>query len=87
MNDFEALAKMAWTQYCHQPGLKEVIVEGSPGIGLRYRFSESELASRFRRLRQLHNSFEPMFANTLIHDGSDVIEIWEQLTGYTEPLR
>jgi hypothetical protein len=86
MNDFEALVKMAWSQYGHQVGLIDIQVEGDPGIGLRYRFSESDLAGRFMRARQLHNSYEPMFANTLKHEGNDVVEIWEQLTGYTDPL-
>lgn len=64
MNDFEALVKMAWSQYGHKVGLIDIQVEGRPGIGLRYKFSESGLAGRFMRLRRLHNSYEPMFANT-----------------------
>lgn len=87
MKDFDALAKMAWAQYQHQPGLVCIRVEGNPGFGLRYCFSSSDFAARFRRLRELQSSYEPMFANTLKHEGNDVVEIWEQLTGYTEPLR
>jgi hypothetical protein len=87
MKDFDALAKMAWAQYQRQPGLVEIRVEGNPGFGLRYRFSSSDCAAHFKRLRGLQNSYEPLFANTLKHEGNDVVEIWEQLTGYTEPLR
>jgi len=87
MNDFDALARMAWSQYGKQAGLIEIVVEGSPGIGLRYRFCDSDCASHFMRLRQLHNSYEPLFANPLSHDGNDVVEIWGELTGYRDSLR
>ena len=87
MNDFEALSKMAWSQYGRQPGLLEIVVEGDPGIGLRYRFADADCAGHFMRLRQLHNSYEPLFANALRHDDNDVVEIWGELTGYRGSLR
>jgi hypothetical protein len=87
MNDFEALAKMAWSQYGHQSGLIDIVIEGNPGTGLRYKFCDSDCASQFMRLRQLHNSYEPMFANALRHDKNDVVEIWGELTGYRGSLR
>jgi hypothetical protein len=87
MNDFEALSKMAWSQYGHEPGLIDIITEGSPGIGLRYRFDDSDRAGHFLRLRQLHNSYEPLFANVLRHEGNDVVEVWGELTGYRDSLR
>jgi len=86
MNDFEALSKMAWSQYGHQQGLIDIQVEGNPGVGLRYRFADSDCAGQFMRLRQLHNSYEPLFANALRHEGNDVVEVWGELTGYRGSL-
>ena len=86
MKNFEALTKMAWSQYGHQAGLIDIQIEGEPGIGLRYKFSDSDNASHFMRLRQLHNSYEPLFANSLRHEGNDVVEIWGELTGYRGSL-
>jgi hypothetical protein len=87
MNDFEALSKIAWSQYGRQAGLIDIVVEGDPGIGLRYRFADSDCAGHFMKLRQLHNSYEPLFANAFKHDGCDVVEVWSQLTGYRDSLR
>jgi hypothetical protein len=87
MKDFDVLSKMAWSEYSHQPGLIDIVIEGDPGIGLRYRFADSARAGHFLRLRQLHNSYEPMFANPLRHDGNDIVEVWGELSGYRDSLR
>jgi hypothetical protein len=76
MHNFNALAQRAQAEYQRQHGLKSVVVEGTPAIGLRYRFENEVSADRFIAIRELHNSYEPANANTLIKVGLDVVEIW-----------
>jgi hypothetical protein len=76
MQDFKSLAQKAWNECQKRPGLKCVVVEGSPAIGLRYQFEDDRSADRFIAYRELHNSYEPANANALVREGRDVLEIW-----------
>jgi hypothetical protein len=76
MHKFDALAQRAQTEYQRQPGFKCVVVEGAPAIGLRYKFENEVSADRFKLLRELHNSYDPVNANALVKEGFDIIEIW-----------
>ena len=67
---------MAWSQYKSQPGIVNISIDGSPPLGLRYRFADETAAERFLSFRELHNSYEPVNANMLRQDGSDVVEVW-----------
>jgi hypothetical protein len=76
MHNFNALAQKAQSEFQRQPGLKCVVVEGEPAIGLRYQFENEASADRFKVFRELHNSYEPVNANALIKEGVDIVEIW-----------
>lgn len=76
MHNFTELAQRLQDEYRHQPGLTSILSEGEPAIGLRYKFTDDSAANRFMKLRELQFSYEPVNANELVMDGSDVIEIW-----------
>jgi len=74
MHNFHSLVQVALVEYARQPGLIGIEVDGHPAVGLRYKFSDVSLATRFMALREFHNSFEHSGSNILEIDGSDVIE-------------
>lgn len=76
MRDFRDLAQQARIRYQLQPGLVGISIEGDPPLGFRYRFADKTAAGRFLSLRELHNSYEPLNANTLRQEGADVVEVW-----------
>lgn len=75
MHDYHHLAQRAMGEYRHQPGLIEILVEGDPASGLRYRFDEEASASRFMILRGVLRQHDRR-AGDLIIDGRDVLEVW-----------
>jgi hypothetical protein len=76
MRDFKELAQQAWNHYQSQPGIVSISIDGNPPSGLRYGFASESAAERFLSFRELHNSYEPVHANTLRQDGADVVEVW-----------
>lgn len=75
MHDYHHLAQKAMGEYYRQPGLIEILVDGEPASGLRYRFDEEASASRFMILRGVLRHHDHGCGNLRI-DGRDVIEVW-----------
>ena len=76
MRDFKALAEEAIEKHRDVVGLIDVVVEGTPPVGLRYQCENDIAAYKIMCMREFELSEEYGNRNTLRMDDSDVIELW-----------